>query len=207
MRSVALITFLAFAAANDMRTDMNDELADKLVDKLVDRLFNRVLGTNAMKIPSLMQQPRPQQLPQMTHGSAFGIPSNKEIAAQAISPAHSMQAYSPYNGKKFETLSYLPQLSNDDIMRQIRFMLANNWAPALEFSDDGDVYLNTRMGPGYYDNRYWSLYKLPMFGCTDPSEVVREIEACKREFPNAKIRVMAFDSNKQVQAAAFIVAK
>merc|ERR1719321_2482935 len=38
-----------------------------------------------------MQQPRAQQLPQMTHGSAFGIPSNKEIAAQAISPAHSIR--------------------------------------------------------------------------------------------------------------------
>merc|ERR1712118_200932 len=23
-------------------------------------------------------------------------------------------------------------------------------------------------------NRYWSMYKLPMFGCTDPAEVVRE---------------------------------
>jgi ribulose-bisphosphate carboxylase small chain len=202
MRNAVVITFFTFLA-EVTANESNDNLADELVDRLVDRLFNRVLGTNAMKIPSLMQQPRPQQLPRMTQG----IPSTKEVAAQAISPAHSMQAYSPYNGKKFETLSYLPPLSNDAIMRQIRFMLANNWAPALEFSDDGDVYLNTRMGPGYYDNRYWSLYKLPMFGCTDPAEVVREIEACKREFPNAKIRVMAFDSNKQVQAAAFIVAK
>jgi len=204
MTSVTVI-ILSACILQVTANESNDNLADELVDRLVDRLFNRVLGTNAMKLPSLMQPPRPQQLPRMTHGSA--IPSTKEVAAQAISPAHSMQAYSPYNGKKFETLSYLPPLSNDAIMRQIRFMLANNWAPALEFSDDGDVYLNTRMGPGYYDNRYWSLYKLPMFGCTDPAEVVREIEACKREFPNAKIRVMAFDSNKQVQAAAFIVAK
>merc|ERR1712227_1077625 len=69
----------------------------------------------------------------------------------------SMQAYSPY-GKKFETLSYLPQLSNDDIKKQIDYMIRNNWTPSLEFSEDGDVYLNTQMGPGYYDNRYWSMY-------------------------------------------------
>merc|ERR1712224_532185 len=59
----------------------------------------------------------------------------------------SMQAYSPYNGKKYETLSYLPQLSNDDIRKQIDYMIRNSWTPSLEFSDDGDVYLNTRMGP------------------------------------------------------------
>ena len=131
------------------------------------------------------------------------------VAAPRVTCAkiQSMQAYSPYNGKKYETLSYLPQLSNDDVRKQIDFMIRNSWTPCLEFSDDGDIYLNTRMGPGYYDNRYWSLYKLPMFGCTSSSDVVREIENCKREFPNAKIRVLGFDSVRQVQTTAFIVRK
>merc|ERR1719439_207885 len=119
----------------------------------------------------------------------------------------SMQAYSPFNGKKFETLSYLPQLSNDDIRKQIDYMITNKWTPCLEMSDDGDIYLNTRMGPGYYDNRYWSLYKLPMFGCLDSNEVVREIENCKSEFRNAKVRVLGFDSIRQVQTTGFIVRK
>merc|ERR1711998_816533 len=119
----------------------------------------------------------------------------------------SMQAYSPINGKKYETLSYLPQLSNDDIKRQIEYMIRNDWTPCLEFSEDGDVYLNTRMGPGYYDNRYWSMYKLPMFGCSNSADVLREIENCKKEFPNAKIRVVGFDSVRQVQSVGFIVRK
>merc|ERR1712167_294318 len=72
------------------------------------------------------------------------------------------------------------------IRRQIDYMIRNRWTPALEFSDDADIYLNTRMGPGYYDNRYWTMYKLPMFGCTDSSEVIREIDNCKSEFPNPK---------------------
>jgi ribulose-bisphosphate carboxylase small chain len=118
-----------------------------------------------------------------------------------------IQAYSPFNGKKYETLSYLPPLTNEDIAKQITFMIKNHWTPCLEVSDDGDIYLNTAMGPNYYDNRYWSLYKLPMFGCTDPNEVIREIEACKREFSNAKVRVIAFDSKRQVQTAGFIVRK
>merc|ERR550514_1990053 len=115
------------------------------------------------------------------------------------------EAYSPYNGKKYETLSYLPQLTNNDIRKQIEFIISNNWTPSLEFSEDGDIYLNTRMGPGYYDNRYWSMYKLPMFGCKDSNEVVREIENAAREFPSAKVRVMAYDPIKQVQVAGFIV--
>merc|ERR1719421_1032612 len=146
-------------------------------------------------------RPASTMLPQQNKLSLRGV------QAQAMPSATSMQAYSPYNAKKYETFGYLPQLTNEDIMKQIRFMLANNWAPALEFSDDGDVYLNTRMGPGYYDNRYWSLYKLPMFGCTDPSEVVREIDNCKREFPNAVIRVLGFDSQRQVQSHAFVVSR
>merc|ERR1719453_738892 len=172
---------------------MNDELANKLVEKLANKLVeaSASLDTTTLGKPGNLQSSL----------------STKKIPAQKILPAKSMQAYSPYNGKKYETLSYLPQLSNDDIMKQISYMIRNNWTPGLEFSDDGDVYLNTRMGPGYYDNRYWSMYKLPMFGCTDPSAVVREIENCKREFPNAKIRVIAYDSVKQVQSIGFIVRK
>merc|ERR1711918_278983 len=103
--------------------------------------------------------------------------------------------------------SHTCQLSNEDIKRQIDYMIRNNWTPSLEFSEDGDVYLNTQMGPGYYDNRYWSMYKLPMFGCRDSNEVVREIENCKNEFRSAKIRVIGFDPRRQVQTAGFIVKK
>merc|ERR1712146_640658 len=121
--------------------------------------------------------------------------------------ARSMQAYSPYDAKKYETLSYLPQLSNEDIRKQLDFMIRNSWTPSLEFSDDGDIYLNTRMGLCYYDNRYWSMYKLPMFGCTNSADVFREIESCKKEFPNAKIRFVGFDSIRQMQVVGFIVRK
>merc|ERR1711976_797818 len=93
------------------------------------------------------------------------------------------QAYSPINRKKYEMLSYLPQLSNDDIRKQIEYMIRSSLTPCLEFSDDGDIYLNTRIGPGYYDNRYWSMYKLPMFGCTNSANVIPRSKAVKGSFP------------------------
>merc|ERR1711941_184203 len=143
---------------------------------------------------------------QASKASPVNVQSQMRIQP-AASQSVDIQAYSPFNAKKYETLSYLPELRNEEIMKQIQYMIKNRWTPALEFTEDGEIYLNTAMGPGYYDNRYWSMYKLPMFGCTDANEVVREIDACKREFPNAKVRVIGFDPVRQVQTVSFIVRK
>jgi len=142
-----------------------------------------------------------------TEESAVAMASMPSTASRQFLKAGHMQAYSPFNAKKYETLSYLPALSDADIAKQIEYMIKNKWTPCLEIADDGDIYLNTRMGPGYYDNRYWSMYKLPMYGTNSARDVIDAIAACKREFPQAKIRVMGFDSDKQVQSAGFIVAK
>jgi ribulose-bisphosphate carboxylase small chain len=57
----------------------------------------------------------------------------------------------------------------------------------------------------YSDNRYWTLWKLPMFGCTDSSQVIREIANCTRSFPTSYVRLTAFDNIKQVQIMGFLV--
>lgn len=44
------------------------------------------------------------------------------------------------------------------------------------------------------------MWKLPMFGCTDPSQVLKEIRACEEAFPNAYIRIVAFDNVRQVRS-------
>ena len=35
--------------------------------------------------------------------------------------------------KKFETLSYLPPLSMEQLIKQIEYLIRNNWIPCLEF--------------------------------------------------------------------------
>ncbi|RYR77042.1 hypothetical protein Ahy_A01g001524 [Arachis hypogaea] len=65
---------------------------------------------------------------------------------------------------------------------------------------------NSRM-PGYYDGRYWTLWKLPFFGCTDSSQVMNEIKECKEQYPNAYIRCLAFDDHRHMQAMAFLIHK
>ena len=49
------------------------------------------------------------------------------------------------------------------------------------------------------------MYKLPMFGCTDPSQVLGEIANCVKSFPDAYIRLVAFDAQRQVQCTGFLV--
>jgi ribulose-bisphosphate carboxylase small chain len=50
------------------------------------------------------------------------------------------------------------------------------------------------------------LWKLPMFGCKDASQVLREIQECKTAYPQCYVRVMGFDNIKQVQICGFLVA-
>jgi len=71
----------------------------------------------------------------------------------------------------------------------------------------GAITRDYNASPGYYDGRYWAMWKLPMFGCTNPNQVLDEIEQCKRAYPEAFIRIIGFDADRQVQVVSFIVAK
>jgi len=51
------------------------------------------------------------------------------------------------------------------------------------------------------------MWKLPMFGCSNPNQVLEEIQACKQSYPDAFIRIIGFDADRQVQVVSFIVAK
>ncbi|CAL9190029.1 unnamed protein product [Musa hybrid cultivar] len=114
----------------------------------------------------------------------------------------------PIEGKKkFETLSYLPTLVDEVLLKQIEYLLRSKWIPCLEFSHEGFVWRENHRSPGYYDGRYWTMWKLPMFGCTDATQVAKELEECKKEYPRAFVRIIGFDNNRQVQCISFIAHK
>ncbi|XP_051151438.1 ribulose bisphosphate carboxylase small subunit, chloroplastic 3-like [Andrographis paniculata] len=120
---------------------------------------------------------------------------------------HCMKTWSPVDNKKFETLSYLPPLSQESIAKEIDYMINQGWIPCLEFDEMGNIRRENSRIPNYYDGRYWTLWKLPMFGCTDSSKVLEEIEECKKTYPNAYIRCLAFDNTKQAQCMSFLIHK
>ena len=110
---------------------------------------------------------------------------------------------------QFETFSYLPALSDDDIKKQIGYMLRKGLTPCLEFDCAERSFAKEQpaYGPGFYYNRYWMMWKLPMFGCTDGDQVLKEVANCKKDYPDHYIRVVGFNAEKQVQMASFIVHK
>lgn len=98
--------------------------------------------------------------------------------------------------RRYETFSYLPPLTDQQIVRQIQYVLDQGYYPAVEFNETSDAEIY-----------YWTMWKLPLFGCKTPQELLNEVQQCKSEYSNCFIRVVAFDNIKQCQVMSFIVHK
>ncbi|XP_024390465.1 ribulose bisphosphate carboxylase small subunit, chloroplastic [Physcomitrium patens] len=138
----------------------------------------------------------------------FASKSQKLSSVQNGSRVQCMQVWNPIGMTKFETFSYLPPLSDEAIAKQVEYMIQQKLIPCLEFDlNSKGVSRDNNSSPGYYDGRYWTMWKLPMFGCNDSAQVLREIQECKTTFPNCWVRVLGFDNVKQVQICGFLVAR
>ena len=98
--------------------------------------------------------------------------------------------------RRYETLSYLPPLSDTQITKQIQYVLDQGYFPAIEFNEDSE--------PTQY---YWTMWKLPLFNANSTQEVLREVQECRSQYPNCFIRIVGFDNIKQCQRLSFIVHK
>ena len=63
--------------------------------------------------------------------------------------------------------SFLPDLTNEEISKQIEYALDNGWSLAVEHTDDP-----------HPRNYYWSMWGTPMFDLKDPAGVMMEVNAC-----------------------------
>ncbi|GMN38564.1 hypothetical protein TIFTF001_007791 [Ficus carica] len=118
------------------------------------------------------------------------------------------QVWPPRGLKKFETLSYLPDLTDEQLLKEIDYLLRKGWVPCLEF-EVGNAWISrdNNRSPGYYDGRYWTMWKLPMYGCTDGTQVLAEVQEAKKAYPDAHVRIIGFDNVRQVQCISFIAYK
>merc|ERR1712078_530170 len=91
----------------------------------------------------------------------------------------------------YECMSFLPDLTDAQIAKQVDYMIGNGWTPCVEFEDRDKAIakIDTILGPGYYHNRYWNMWKLPLFGCTDGTQVISEIKECLQTYPDVTVRV------------------
>src|SRR5260370_29984374 len=87
--------------------------------------------------------------------------------------------------------SYLPDLTDEEITRQLDYALGLGWALSVEFTDDP-----------HPRNNYWDMWGLPMFGLADPAGALRELNECRQAYPDRYIRVWAHDSPQGRQTGA-----
>ena len=92
--------------------------------------------------------------------------------------------------------SFLPDLTDAEIVLQVEYGLRKGYAWSVEYTDDP-----------HPRNTYWEMYGNPMFDLRDAAGVMLELQACRKAFPSHYIRLMAFDSTRGVESIAmsFIV--
>jgi ribulose-bisphosphate carboxylase small chain len=93
-----------------------------------------------------------------------------------------------------ETFGFLPKLSQNEVYEQIAYVIAQGWTPAIEHEH-----------PSRSTDTYWTMWKLPFFGERDLNNVVAELEACRRSYPDHHVRLLGYDNYTQSQGVAFVV--
>ena len=83
------------------------------------------------------------------------------------------------------TFSFLPELTDAQIRKQLEYSLANGWAVSIEYTDDP-----------HPRNSYWEMFGMPMFDIRDAAGIMGEIASCRKIFPRHYIKVNAFDATR-----------
>ena len=94
------------------------------------------------------------------------------------------------------TFSYLPDLTDEQILAQVKYIIQNGWAVGIEWTEDP-----------HPRNSYWELWGLPLFGIKDASVVMYELDQCRAAHPTTYIKINGFDAARGVESCSisFIV--
>jgi len=98
------------------------------------------------------------------------------------------------SSRRYETFSYLPPMSDAQIRRQVEYIVAQRWQPAIEHTESERT-----------ASSYWYMWKLPMFGESDVDRILAEAQACHEAHPGHHVRLIGYDPIKQSQGAAMVV--
>jgi ribulose-bisphosphate carboxylase small chain len=96
--------------------------------------------------------------------------------------------------RKFETFSYLPEMTQDNIYKQVKYLVSKGWNPAIEHSEPEQAF-----------NHFWYMWKLPMFGEADVDKILAEADACHKAHPHHHVRLVGYDNYKQSQGTAMVI--
>ena len=94
--------------------------------------------------------------------------------------------------------SFLPDLTDAQIEKQIEFAIGKGWAMNVEWTDDP-----------HPRNSYWELWGLPLFDIKDAGSVMYELQSARKSCPDGYIRINAFDASYGTESCCmmFIVCR
>jgi len=81
------------------------------------------------------------------------------------------------------TFSYLPDLTDEQVAKQVEYALSKGWAVSIEHTDEP-----------HPRNTYWEMWGMPMFDLKDAAGLMMELKECRKVFGDRYIKVNAFDS-------------
>lgn len=98
------------------------------------------------------------------------------------------------SSRKFETFSYLTEMDNDRIRKQVEYIVSKGWNPAIEHTEPENAF-----------GHFWYMWKLPLFGETDVDRIMAEAEACHKAHPNNHVRLVGYNNYAQSKGAEMVV--
>ena len=85
--------------------------------------------------------------------------------------------------------SFLPDLTDTQIEKQVAYAMNKGWAMNVEWTDDP-----------HPRNNYWELWGLPLFDIKDPATVMFELYEARKSCASGYIRINAFDASYGVES-------
>ena len=85
--------------------------------------------------------------------------------------------------------SLLPDLTDEQIKKQVEYCIKNGFAVSIEWTDDP-----------HPRNCYWEMWGLPLFEIPDAATIMYEINEARKAHPGVYMKINAFNNTRGVES-------
>ncbi len=95
---------------------------------------------------------------------------------------------------RFETFSFLPPMSPNQVRMQAENILNLGNIPMIEFADNPSP-----------DETYWKMWPIPENTTVTSTTIVSQIDSCARRNPYALIKLSGYSPSEKMYTISFVV--
>jgi ribulose-bisphosphate carboxylase small chain len=85
--------------------------------------------------------------------------------------------------------SMLPDLTDDQIKKQVEYSIKSGFAVGIEWTDDP-----------HPRNCYWEMWGLPLFDVPDAATIMYELAECRKAHPGIYIKMNGFNNARGIES-------